>query len=237
MRIPRPTRVRTALAAVAAALTAATLLAAPTASAAGQPPTASRTAARTGTVSPRVTTGDVIYGSSGISCRAAINVRGGSTYYLVLAGHCAKYSTEWYTSPDLSPASYIGPTVGASFPGDDYGLVRYDNPAVPHPGSGFTSAGNAFVGEQVVTKTSTTGWHSGTVLATNATVDYGPDGVVSGLIDTNLCSEPGYPGTLLSSGSSVLGIFSGASGSCTSGGHSFYQPITEILAAYRVSIY
>lgn len=34
----------------------------------------------------------------------------------------------------------------------------------------------------------------------------------------------------------VLGILSGGSGNCTTGGTSYYQPILEILAAYGLSI-
>jgi hypothetical protein len=82
----------------------------------------------------------------------------------------------------------------------------------------------------------TTGVHCGTVLALNATVNYA-EGTVSGLIQTNICSEPGDSGAPLYDGTILLGLLSGGSGNCASGGISFFQPITEVLSAYGLSVY
>jgi streptogrisin B len=196
---------------------------------------ASHAAAAPAGLSPRVSSGDRVYGNTGISCIAGLNVHSGSTYYLILPGHCTASASAWYTSPTMTSATYIGPSVASSFPGDDYGLVRYDNPAIPHP-STFTGVGNAFVGESVCVKTRTTGTHCGTVTALNQTVNYGQDGIVTGLIRTNVCSEPGDDGAVLYSGTIAIGLLSGGSGNCTSGGTTFFQPLAEVLAAYGLTV-
>ena len=38
-------------------------------------------------------------------------------------------------------------------------------------------------------------------------------------------------------GSKAIGLTSGGSGDCKSGGTTFYQPVPEALSAYGVSIY
>ena len=73
--------------------------------------------------------------------------------------------------------------------------------------------------------------------ALNATVNYGGGDVVSGLIQTNVCAEPGDSGGSLYDGTKALGLTSGGSGNCTSGGTTFFQPVTEALSAYGVSVF
>ncbi|MZG03432.1 trypsin-like serine protease, partial [Streptomyces sp. SID5614] len=51
-----------------------------------------------------------------------------------------------------------------------------------------------------------------------------------------VCAEPGDSGGALFSGSTALGLTSGGSGNCSSGGTTFYQPVTEALSVYGVSI-
>ncbi|MGW2090836.1 S1 family peptidase [Promicromonospora sukumoe] len=184
-----------------------------------------------GTFKPLLGSGDAIYGS-GYRCSVGFNVRSGSTYYLITAGHCGNGVPTWYTNS--SQTTLVGATVGSSFPGNDYAIVRYDNTSLSHPG-GYT-AGNAYVGQRVTRDGSTTGVHSGTVTALNVSVRYA-EGVVSGMIQTNVCAEPGDSGGALYSGSTALGITSGGSGNCSSGGTTFFQPVTEALSAYGVSIY
>ena len=182
--------------------------------------------------------GDAIYGG-GYRCSVGFNVVSGSTYYFITAGHCGNVASSWYTNS--SQTTYIGPTVGSSFPGNDFALVRYDNSAVAHPGNAggvdITGAVNASVGMSVTRHGSTSGTHSGTVTGLNATVNYGADGIVTGMIQTNVCAEPGDSGGSLRSGSNAVGITSGGSGNCTSGGTTFFQPITEALSYFGVSIY
>lgn len=60
---------------------------------------------------------------------------------------------------------------------------------------------------------------------------------VSGLIRTNICAEPGDSGGPLYAGDKVVGILSGGSGNCTTGGTIYYQPIQEVLNAYGLFVY
>jgi streptogrisin B len=186
----------------------------------------------TGAFRPLLSAGDAIYGSRH-RCSLGFNVVQNSTYYFLTAGHCGKVSKSWWTN--ASRSTPIGPTIDYSFPGDDYALVRYDNATLSHPG-GFTAA-NAFVGQRVTRDGSTTGTHSGTVTALNVTVRYQGGGTVSGMIQTNVCAEPGDSGGPLYDGAKALGITSGGSGDCRTGGTTFYQPVPEALNAYRVSVY
>ncbi len=181
---------------------------------------------------PLLAAGDAIYGG-GYRCSLGFNVVKGSTYYFLTAGHCGKVAGTWYTNANHT--TLIGPTIGYSFPGNDYALVRYDNASLSHPG-GFTAA-NAFVGESVTRRGSTTGTHSGKVTALNVTVRYQGGGRVSGMIQTTVCAEPGDSGGPLYDGTKALGITSGGSGNCSTGGTTFFQPVTEAASAYGVTVY
>jgi streptogrisin B len=186
-----------------------------------------------GEFSPLLSAGDAIYGGR-YRCSLGFNVVSGSTYYFLTAGHCGSLVDTWYTNSGHT--TLIGPTINFSFPGDDYALVRYDNTSLSHPG-GFTLA-DAFVGESVTRKGSTTGTHTGTVTALNVTVRYSghPGGKVSGLIQTTVCAEGGDSGGPLYDGTKALGLTSGGSGDCTSGGTTFFQPVREAANAYGVTI-
>jgi streptogrisin B len=185
-----------------------------------------------GVFRPLLAAGDAIYGSK-YRCSLGFNVVKGSTYYFLTAGHCGKPEKTWWTS--ASHATLIGSTQGYSFPGNDYALVRYDNTSLTHPG-GFTAA-NAFVGENVTRKGSTTGIHSGTVTALNVSVRYQGAGKVDGLIQTTVCAEPGDSGGALYDGTKAIGITSGGSGDCKTGGTTFFQPVVEAANAYGVTVY
>lgn len=182
--------------------------------------------------------GDGIY-TGGWRCSAGVNVQSGTTYYFVTAGHCTEGASTWYADSAMTTA--IGATAGTSFPGNDFGVVRYSNPAVPHPGTigtvDVTGTATAYVGQSVCRRGSATGVHCGRVTAVNATVNYGGGTIVSGLIQTNICAEPGDSGGPLYAGDKVIGILSGGSGNCASGGVTYYQPIQEALSAYGVSVY
>ena len=193
-----------------------------------------------GTLHPTVSGGQAIYGA-GYRCSLGFNVRSGSTYYFLTAGHCTNLSSSWYSNS--SQTSMLGTRAGTSFPGNDYGIVKYSTTA----GSGnvylyngayqdITTSGNAYVGQAVTRSGSTTGVHTGVVQALNATVNY-PEGTVSGLIKTNVCAEGGDSGGSLFAGSTALGLTSGGSGNCTLGGTTYFQPVSEALGVYGVSVY
>lgn len=186
-----------------------------------------------GTLRPLVSAGDALYGGQ-YRCSLGFNVMSGSTYYFLTAGHCGNVASQWYTNANHT--TLIGPTVNSVFPGHDYALVRYDNSALSHPG-GFASAPNALVGEAVKRTGSTSGTHSGRVTGLNATVRYSDGSTVRGLIQTNVCAEPGDSGGPLFDGTKALGLTSGGSGNCTVGGTTFYQPVNAALTAYGVHVY
>ena len=186
--------------------------------------------------------GDAIY-SGQYRCSLGFNVRSGSTYYFLTAGHCTNIGSSWYSNS--AKTTLLGTRYGTSFPGNDYGIVKYSTSYTNHPGTvdlyngssqDITSAGNASVGQAVKRSGSTTGVHSGSVTATNATVNYA-EGTVTGLIRTNVCAEGGDSGGALFAGSVALGLTSGGSGNCSSGGTTYFQPVTEVLSRYGVSVY
>ncbi|MEU6094562.1 S1 family peptidase [Streptomyces sp. NPDC047079] len=184
--------------------------------------------------------GDAIYASSW-RCSLGFNVQDSSgNYYFLTAGHCTNGAGTWWSNS--SHSTTLGTTAGSSFPGNDYGIVRYTNSSVAKSGTvgsvDITSAATPSVGTTVYRRGSTTGIHSGRVTALNATVNYGSGDIVYGLIQTTVCAEPGDSGGSLYSNSGIAyGLTSGGSGDCTSGGTTFFQPVTEALSAYGVHVY
>jgi streptogrisin D len=192
-----------------------------------------------GTLRPLVTGGDAIT-VSGARCSLGFNVRNASGNFFLTAGHCTNIGATWSAGGQV-----IGTRTGTSFPGNDYGIVRYNANITNRPGhvnlyngteGDIATAGNAFVGQAVQRSGSTSGLHGGTVNAVNATVTY-PQGQVTGLIRTNVCAEPGDSGGSLFAGTIALGMTSGGSGDCRVGGTTFFQPVTEALAVFGVSVY
>ncbi|HEX6077004.1 MAG TPA: S1 family peptidase [Micromonosporaceae bacterium] len=196
-----------------------------------------------GTLTNLISGGHAIY-TGGSRCSLGFNVRNSAgTQYFVTAGHCTNIGYTWYANS--SNTTVLGNRAGTSFPGNDYGIVRYTNTTISKPGNVYlyngsyqdiTGAGNAFVNQSVRRSGSTTGVRSGTVTATNATVTY-PQGSVYGLIRTTVCAQPGDSGGSLFAGSTALGLTSGGSGNCTTGGTTYFQPVTEPLSVYGVSVY
>jgi streptogrisin D len=194
-----------------------------------------------GRFSTRISGGDAIYGGQ-YRCSLGFNVVSGSTYYFLTAGHCGNAASSWYS--DSGHSNLLGTVRSSSFPGNDYSIVAYAS-GVSHEGTvdlyngssqDITSSGDAVVGESVRRSGSTSGVHSGQVTALNQTVNY-EEGTVSGLIRTTVCAEPGDSGGPLFDGGKALGLTSGGSGDCTSGGTTFFQPVTEALNAFGVSVY
>ncbi len=201
-----------------------------------------RIEAEAGVLSLRISGGQAIYAGGGGRCSLGFNVRSGSTYYFLTAGHCTNISSSWYSNSGQT--ALLGTRTGTSFPGNDYGIVRHNNSANAagnvslYNGSfrDITSAANPYVGQSAQRSGSTTGLRSGSVTALNATVNYA-EGSVSGLIRTNICAQPGDSGGSLFSGSVALGLTSGGSGNCSTGGTTYFQPVVEALNRYGVSVF
>jgi hypothetical protein len=195
-----------------------------------------------GTLTPTYQGGDAAPGAL-TRCTIGFNVRdSNNVYYFLTSGHCGNITKTWYS--DSSHTKVVGTTTGSSYPGNDYAIVRYAD-GVSHPGTvnlyngtsqDIISAADPFVGEAVKRSGSVTGVHSGSVTAVNATVTYS-QGTVTGLIKTNICSESGDSGGPLFDRTTALGLTSGGSGNCSTGGITYFQPVTEPLAVYGVNVY
>jgi streptogrisin D len=179
--------------------------------------------------------GDAIY-SGGSRCSLGFNVRNSSgANFFVTAGHCTNIGSTW-----TNGSTTLGTRYASSFPGNDYGVVRYTNNSITKSGTvgsqDITRAGTPSVGQTVYRRGSTTGTHSGRVTALNATVNYA-QGSVSGLIRTTVCAQPGDSGGSLYSGTTAYGLTSGGSGNCSTGGVTYFQPVTEVLNRYGLSVF
>ena len=188
-----------------------------------------------GSITTRISGGDAIY-AGGSRCSLGFNVRNGSgTNFFVTAGHCTNIASTW-----TNGSTTLGTRYATSFPGNDYGVVQYTNTTITKSGAvgsqDITSAGTPAVGATVYRRGSTTGIHSGRVTALNSTVNYS-EGSVSGLIRTTVCAEPGDSGGSLYSGTTALGLTSGGSGNCSSGGVTYFQPVVEPLQRYGLSVF
>jgi streptogrisin D len=180
--------------------------------------------------------GDAIF-AEGSRCSLGFNVTNsaGAPAFLT-AGHCGVAFEQWSDTEGGAPIATVDQAV---FPGEgDFALVNYDDPATEAPSTVNTgaeevqiaAAAEAEVGQQVQRMGSTTGLNDGSVTGLDATVTY-PEGTVTGLIQTDVCAEPGDSGGPLFAGDQAIGLTSGGSGDCTSGGETFFAPVTDALAA------
>jgi streptogrisin D len=188
-----------------------------------------------GSITTRISGGDAIY-AGGSRCSLGFNVRNSAgTNFFVTAGHCTNIASTW-----TNGSTTLGTRYATSFPGNDYGVVQYTNTTIAKSGAvgsqDITSSGTPAVGATVYRRGSTTGIHSGRVTALNSTVNYA-EGSVSGLIRTTVCAEPGDSGGSLYSGTTALGLTSGGSGNCSSGGVTYFQPVVEVLSRYGLSVF
>lgn len=172
--------------------------------------------------------------SVGFSVRTASGAAG-----MVTAGHCGTAGTSVSGYNQVA----MGTFQGSSFPGNDYAWVSANSNWTPQPWvnmyNGYarvvSGASVAPVGSSICRSGSTTGWHCGSVQATNQTVRYS-QGTVYGLTRTNVCAEPGDSGGSFISGNQAQGMTSGGSGDCTFGGTTYFQPVQEALNAYGLRL-
>lgn len=176
-------------------------------------------------------------------CSAGFNVTDGQRDFILTAGHCGPDGSVWFA--DNQGRQRLGQTIGQNFPGGDFSLIQYASgdagagADVVSIGDGkgvrITGAADPAVGQRVFRSGSTSGLRDGEVTALNATVNY-PEGTVTGLIETNVCAEPGDSGGPMFSEGVALGVTSGGSGDCNAGGTTFFQPVTKALAALDVKL-
>ncbi|MBH1936579.1 S1 family peptidase [Streptomyces sp. AV19] len=183
--------------------------------------------------------GGAVWGGTA-RCSLGFNVNRGGRPAFLTAGHCGNAVPDWAETRGGPRAAVTETSV---FPGGDYALARYtDGAARPsavdlHDGGTrtITRAGRAYAGERVRRSGATTGVRGGTVTGLNATVNY-QEGRVDGLIETDVCAEPGDSGGPLFDGDAALGITSGGTGNCRTGGKTYYQPVDRALRALGASI-
>jgi streptogrisin D len=181
--------------------------------------------------------GDAILSSE--RCSAGFNVMLAGNPFLVTAGHCGKKGSVWKDKD----GKQIGTMVESVFPGDDYAFVKYDSTAKPdssvnlYDGTNkIFTIGTPTLGQQVERSGSTTGVQKGRITGLNATVNYGNGISVDGLIQTDICAEPGDSGGPLFSGGMALGMLSGGFGNCKTGGTTFYQPLNDLVGKYNLTL-
>ncbi|SDM44803.1 S1 family peptidase [Allokutzneria albata] len=185
--------------------------------------------------------GDAIY-NGGSPCSVGFTVEGGG---FVTAGHCGDKGDNVKGFNQVPMGSYAG----SSFPANDYAWVKTNADWTAKPwvnrqnGTNVVVKGSAeaAVGAAVCRSGRTTGWHCGTVLAKDQTVNYGGgEGQVSGLTKSDACAESGDSGGSWVGGegfTQAQGVLSGGSGTCRGGtATSFYQPVQEILTAYGLTL-
>ncbi|MER7487578.1 S1 family peptidase [Streptomyces sp. NPDC126497] len=186
--------------------------------------------------------GDAIF-SGGARCSLGFNVTAGDgSPAFLTAGHCGGAAEQWSDAQGGQPIATVDRSV---FPGaGDFALVRYDDPATVAPSEvdlgdrtlPVSRAAEATVGQEVFRMGSTTGLADGRVLGLNATVNY-PEGTVTGLIQTDVCAEPGDSGgPMFTRDGLAVGLTSGGSGDCTAGGETFFQPVTTALEAVGATL-
>ncbi|MFD7455807.1 MULTISPECIES: S1 family peptidase [unclassified Streptomyces] len=196
----------------------------------------------TGTFTTRLNGAQPIL-STGGRCSAGFNVTDGRRDFILTAGHCGPTGSVWFA--DGEGTREVGRTVAGSFPGADYSLVRYaggragEGADVVAVGGGrgvrITGVADPAVGQRVFRSGATTGLRDGRVTALDATVNY-PEGTVTGLIETDVCAEPGDSGGPLFAEGVAFGVTSGGSGDCRTGGTTFFQPLTKALTALDVRL-
>lgn len=187
-----------------------------------------------GKFTTKIAGGDAIWGG-GSRCSLGFNVTKDGKPAFLTAGHCTTAVPSWSDSQSGQPIAESG---DGKFPGADYGIATYtgetDHPSEVNLYNGSTQAisgaADAEVGQQVTRSGSTTQVHDGTVKAVDASVTY-PEGTVDGLIQTDVCAEPGDSGGSLFAGDKALGLTSGGSGNCSSGGETYFQPVPAALEA------
>jgi len=188
--------------------------------------------------------GDPIYSRfNTYRCALAFNARDSAgAYYFLTSVRCGGGAgTVIYGNS--SHTTVLGTTVATGTP--DYAIVKYAAGFAPpgmvdlYNGSNqdITTAATAYVGEPVK-RSGTTGVHSGSVTGVNVTVATA-EGTITGLIRTNVCADSTESGGPLFDGAKALGILTdrAGAGNCSTGGSTFYQPVTGPLAAYGLTVY
>ena len=184
-----------------------------------------------GSFATTISGGDAIIGG-GSRCSLGFNTTNNTG---ITAGHCTGAVASWSDAN----GSYYGPSVGASFPTNDYGLIRNDG-GLPQPGDvnlyngsyqDITGAGDPVPGMQLCKSGSTTGLTCGQVTQVGMTICYA-QGCVFNMAESTAGVNPGDSGGAWFAGSTAIGITSGMGG-----GFSYFQPVIPGLNMFGVNVF
>jgi len=180
-------------------------------------------------------------------CSLGFNVMNTSgAKYFITAGHCTNMFENWYQTWS---GEYLGNNVRSSYPGNDYGIVKYNNTTVQpygtvhHDTQQIISSRAPYDGEPVSRAGGVSNDMIGQVLLVDDTVNYGPNETVYHAIKTSNCNMAGDSGGALYNGTTALGITSGGNdihAPCSdyvSDQRSWYQPLQSVLNIYNLSVY
>jgi streptogrisin D len=198
---------------------------------------------------PDMKDGTAIY-TGPFRCSLGFNVldaNGG--HHFLTAGHCTHAGLTWYGDQALT--NFLGSNnAGSSWvfgAGGDFGVVDYQGvgiralDAVAGTNLRITGWADPVVGQSVQRSGSTSGVHGGKVTALDETVNYSDGTTVRGLTKTTACAEPGDSGgpfyKLSTFQAEGLGLTSGGSGNCSSGGTTFFQPVGPIMLGYALQMW
>lgn len=181
-------------------------------------------------------------------CSIGFSVTQGANKGFATAGHCG----EAQTNVTMGGAT-VGTFAASNFPGGDYAWVKVGSSHTLKPTvEGYDSADvtvkgstEAAVGAAVCRSGATSGWHCGTILAKDKTVNYGKEKgvtqIVNGLTHTDACSEGGDSGgAWVTVAGQAQGVTSGGGRydkcSDTAADNSYFQPLNPLLEAYGLTL-
>ncbi|MGX7829834.1 S1 family peptidase [Actinokineospora sp. 24-640] len=169
----------------------------------------------------------------------ATPIMGGDT--VIIGSSICKVGFNAKTSTDqhrvLVPGACVGSSqaiVAATPP-----LDTTSTPYVIGPNGPITVQGaqQAPIGTAICLFGPTTGTRCGVINAVNVTVRF-PEGTLTGLTRTNICSQPGdaaLPSVMWRG--QAQGVVVGASGNCTTGGSTFFAPVLPALSTWGLTLH
>ncbi|MEN3359536.1 MAG: streptogrisin [Mycobacteriales bacterium] len=173
------------------------------------------------------------YTVGGATCSVGFAVYGG----FLTAGHCQVLNPgQVYGGNGVA----LGTWGGSSFPANDYAWVQTTDSWTLRPeatGLGeVRGSQEAVVGSAVCRSGATTGVRCGTITTKDQTIVYDGGFTVYGLTATSACAAPGDSGGPFMADDQAQGLTSGISGTCATGGISYFQPVNPVLAAYKLNL-
>ncbi len=188
--------------------------------------------------------GAAYYGETKL-CATGFTVTHNGEPAMTTAGHCAREGFYAYAQ-SLVP---MGTFEGSVYPGADMAWISPDAAdAEPQPyidahglGSGpygwmpVAGSAEAPVGAPVCLSSRPSAYHCGLIERVDVSVTY-PEGTVTGLTQTSVCAEEGDSGAGFLSGNQAQGVLSGGTGDCSTGGHSYFQPLNPLLSEFDLDL-